>query len=106
MASSSTPVQQPVYYDTVVRLFSVAAVVYGIVAVVVAGPVLIIGTILLGRLLELIPGPIWIPYAVLGAILVIVGIVQLIQGQIIFGIVLIIVGALVGPGGISIVNRR
>ena len=35
MASSSTPVQQPVYYDTVVRLFSVAAVVYGIVGMLV-----------------------------------------------------------------------
>ncbi|WP_396268202.1 cytochrome-c oxidase, cbb3-type subunit I [Ideonella sp.] len=35
MASSSTPVQQPVYYDTVVRLFSVAAVIYGIVGMLV-----------------------------------------------------------------------
>ncbi|TDM06473.1 MAG: cytochrome-c oxidase, cbb3-type subunit I [Ideonella sp. MAG2] len=35
MASSSTPAQQPVYYDTVVRLFSVAAVVYGIVGMLV-----------------------------------------------------------------------
>lgn len=40
------------------------------------------------------------------AILVIVGIVQLIQGQIIFGIVLIIAGCLVGPGGYSIFRRR
>lgn len=39
---------------------------------------------------------------VIAAVLVIAGIVQLIQGQIIFGIVLIIVGALVGPGGHSI----
>jgi hypothetical protein len=39
-------------------------------------------------------------------ILVIVGIVQLFQGQIIFGIVLIIVGCLVGPGGYSIFRRR
>jgi hypothetical protein len=43
---------------------------------------------------------------VIAAILVIVGIVQLFQGQLIFGIVLIIVGCLVGPGGVSIFNRR
>ncbi len=43
---------------------------------------------------------------VIAAILVIIGIVQLIQGQIIFGIVLIILGCLVGPGGYSIFNRR
>lgn len=39
------------------------------------------------------------------AILVIVGAVQLIQGQILFGIVLIVIGALVGPGGVSIFRR-
>lgn len=39
-------------------------------------------------------------------ILVIVGIVQLFQGQILLGIVLIIVGCLVGPGGYSIFRRR
>jgi hypothetical protein len=43
---------------------------------------------------------------VIAAILVIVGIVQLLQGQIIFGIVLIVVGCLVGPGGVSIFSRR
>jgi hypothetical protein len=43
---------------------------------------------------------------VIAAILVIVGIVQLFQGQVIFGIVLIVVGCLVGPGGVSIFNRR
>ena len=36
---------------------------------------------------------------IIAAILVVVGIVQLIQGQIILGIVLIIAGCLVGPGG-------
>ena len=36
---------------------------------------------------------------VIAAILVIVGIVQLIQGQILFGIILIVLGCLVGPGG-------
>jgi len=43
---------------------------------------------------------------VIAAILVIVGIVQLIQGQIIFGVVLIIIGCLVGPGGYSLFNKR
>ncbi|CAN5663122.1 hypothetical protein BH10ACT1_BH10ACT1_17120 [soil metagenome] len=43
---------------------------------------------------------------IIAAIIVIVGIVQLIQGQIIFGIILIIVGALVGPGGVSIFNKK
>lgn len=38
--------------------------------------------------------------------LVIVGVVQLIQGQILLGVVLIVVGLLVGPGGVSIFNRR
>ena len=42
----------------------------------------------------------------IAAILVIVGIVQLLQGQIIFGIILIIVGLAVGPGGFSIFKRR
>ncbi len=43
---------------------------------------------------------------IIAAIVVIVGVVQLLQGQIIFGIVLIIIGALIGPGGVSIFNRR
>ena len=43
---------------------------------------------------------------VMAAILVVVGIVQLIQGQIILGIVLIIAGCLVGPGGYSIFRTR
>lgn len=42
----------------------------------------------------------------IAAVLVIVGIVQLLQGQIILGIVLIIVGCLVGPGGYSITRGR
>lgn len=42
----------------------------------------------------------------IAAILVIVGIVQIFQGQIILGIVLIVLGCLVGPGGYSIFNRR
>ena len=43
---------------------------------------------------------------VAAVILVIVGIVQLFQGQILLGILLIIVGCLVGPGGYSIFRRR
>jgi hypothetical protein len=43
---------------------------------------------------------------VIAAILVIVGIVQLITGDVILGIVLIVAGLLVGPGGYSIFNRR
>lgn len=43
---------------------------------------------------------------VLAVILVIVGIVQLLQGQLILGIVLIVVGLAVGPGGYSIFSRR
>ncbi len=43
---------------------------------------------------------------IIAAILVIVGIVQLLQGQLIFGIVLIVLGLLVGPGGVSIFNKR
>ncbi len=42
----------------------------------------------------------------LAVILVIVGIVQLFQGQLILGIVLIVVGFAVGPGGWSVTNRR
>ena len=39
---------------------------------------------------------------ILAVILVVSGIVQLFRGQLLFGIVLIIVGLLVGPGGVSI----
>jgi len=39
-------------------------------------------------------------------VLVIIGIVQLVQGAILFGALLIVVGLLVGPGGVSIFNRR
>lgn len=41
----------------------------------------------------------------IAAVIVIAGIVQIFQGQIIFGLVLIVVGALVGPGGHSVVRR-
>ena len=42
----------------------------------------------------------------IAAILVIVGIVQIFQGQFLFGVVLIVIGCLVGPGGYSIFQRR
>jgi hypothetical protein len=44
--------------------------------------------------------------SILALILVIVGVVQLLQGQIIFGIVLLIAAALVGPGGYSVLRSR
>jgi hypothetical protein len=42
---------------------------------------------------------------IIAVILVIAGIVTLIKGSIILGIVLIVVGLAVGPGGWSIFNR-
>ena len=43
---------------------------------------------------------------VIAVILAIVGIVQLPQGQIIFGIILLIAAAAVGPGGWSVFKNR
>lgn len=42
---------------------------------------------------------------IVAVILAIVGIIQLLQGQIILGIVLLVAACLVGPGGYSIFNR-
>jgi hypothetical protein len=39
---------------------------------------------------------------ILAVVLVVAGIVSLVRGQMLWGIVLIIVGLLVGPGGVSI----
>jgi uncharacterized protein YqgC (DUF456 family) len=39
---------------------------------------------------------------ILAVILVIAGIVSLVRGQVLWGVVLIIVGLLVGPGGVSL----
>jgi hypothetical protein len=39
---------------------------------------------------------------IIAAVLVIAGIVTLIQGGVVMGIVLIILGLLVGPGGVSV----
>ncbi len=42
---------------------------------------------------------------IIAVVLVIAGIITLISGSVIFGIVLIVVGLLVGPGGVSIFSR-
>ena len=41
----------------------------------------------------------------IAVVLVISGIVTLVRGQVLFGILLIIVGLLVGPGGVSIFSK-
>jgi hypothetical protein len=41
----------------------------------------------------------------IAVVLVISGIVTLVRGQMLFGILLIVVGLLVGPGGVSIFNK-
>ncbi|MGV3760102.1 MAG: GPGG-motif small membrane protein [Actinomycetota bacterium] len=43
---------------------------------------------------------------ILAAVLAIIGIVQLLQGQIILGILLLIAAVVVGPGGYSIFRDR
>ena len=43
---------------------------------------------------------------VIAVILAIAGVVQLLQGQVIFGILLIVGAFLVGPGGYSMFGRR
>jgi hypothetical protein len=43
---------------------------------------------------------------IIAAIIAIVGVIQLLQGQIIFGIVLLVIACLVGPGGYSIFRGR
>ena len=42
---------------------------------------------------------------IIAVILVVAGIVAIIRGQILWGIVLIVVGLLVGPGGVSIFDN-
>ncbi|MFA5565502.1 MAG: GPGG-motif small membrane protein [Acidimicrobiia bacterium] len=39
-------------------------------------------------------------------ILVIIGVIQLLQGALIYGLVLIIAGLLIGPGGYSVTRTR
>lgn len=48
------------------------------------------------------PSLLWI----VAVVLVIAGVVTLLQGSILFGIVLIVAGLLVGPGGVSIFGGR
>ncbi len=43
---------------------------------------------------------------ILAVVVAIIGIVQLFDGQIILGIVLLVVAALIGPGGYSIFRSR
>jgi len=47
-------------------------------------------------------GVLWI----IAVVIAVIGIVQLLQGQILFGIILLIVAAAVGPGGFSIFRTR
>jgi hypothetical protein len=41
---------------------------------------------------------------ILAVILVIAGVVTLVRGRVLFGVLLIVVGLLVGPGGVSILS--
>ena len=41
---------------------------------------------------------------IIAVILVISGIVTIVRGQMLFGILLIVVGLLVGPGGVSVLS--
>jgi hypothetical protein len=43
---------------------------------------------------------------IIAVVLAVVGVVQLLQGQIILGIVLLVVACLVGPGGYSVFQGR
>ena len=43
---------------------------------------------------------------IIAAVLVVVGIVQLLQGQILLGVDFVVGACLVGPGGYSVFNRR
>ncbi|CAN5468257.1 hypothetical protein BH09ACT12_BH09ACT12_27580 [soil metagenome] len=43
---------------------------------------------------------------IIAVILVVFGLVKLLSGAVLLGIVLIVVGLLVGPGGYSIFSRR
>jgi hypothetical protein len=43
---------------------------------------------------------------IVAVVLAIIGVIQLLQGQIVLGIVLLVVAAVVGPGGFSIFRSR
>jgi hypothetical protein len=44
----------------------------------------------------------WLLLTIIAIVLVVFGIVRIVRGDLLWGIVLIIVGLLVGPGGVSI----
>ena len=44
----------------------------------------------------------WLILTIIAVVLVIAGIVQIVRGGLLWGIILIVLGLLVGPGGISI----
>ena len=43
---------------------------------------------------------------IIAVVLAVAGLVVLLQGQIVFGIILIVLACLVGPGGYSVFGRR
>ena len=43
---------------------------------------------------------------IIAAVIAVVGIVQLLQGQILFGVILLVAACLVGPGGYSVFRTR
>lgn len=43
---------------------------------------------------------------ILAVILVVFGVVNLLQGQVLFGLILLLIGLVIGPGGYSIFNKR
>lgn len=43
---------------------------------------------------------------IVAVIIAVIGVIQLLQGQIIWGIVLLVAAALVGPGGYSVFRSR
>jgi hypothetical protein len=43
---------------------------------------------------------------VIAVIVAIIGVVQLVQGQVLLGVVLLVVAAAVGPGGFSVFRSR
>ncbi len=74
------------------------------------GEVLVADRYLPGRVAPATPGYGWSMNAtvlwVIAVVLAIVGVFQLLQGQIIFGIILLIAAAAVGPGGWSVFRSR
>ena len=48
------------------------------------------------------PNVLWI----IAVVIAVVGVIVLISGSVIWGIILLVIAALVGPGGYSIFNRR